>query len=247
MCISPITQQANNAQELRQKNASLCTLQAELLSAPRKQRQQLRHQAEELNGEIQRLQSVIELERVVSALRSSISAKDDQEISRHVRDLTRTVRVAVREASDSESDSEKDGVDEALFYLIGVSDSIVNAMHGTTDAGVIGAGCEAFCSLFAGVVALENGDEILKQIMGPSLAEAVVAGMMANTMDRNVQYFGCRILTNLAVQMHKFMEKDDELHFVWVAGARVAVGKARRNFAADSEVTTWADQVMRYL
>merc|ERR1712232_711974 len=170
------------ATKVKTKNATLCEIQAKMLSAPRKERTQLRTEAATLESEIQHLQARIDLERVDASLRLHLAADDSQMITSDLEELSNRVQDNFSCCSD----------------------------------------------------------------VTASLANLVVSGMVTHPTDRNVQYFGCRGLANLVLLMAKSGEQDWAVNTVWVAGARVAVGKARRIYASDIDVTEWADQVLRH-
>lgn len=269
MCISPIgigaaqaqpiqntqvqdTQETQATEELRCKHLELCDLQAKMLAAPRKARASFKSEVNLLEDEIHRLQTSalsqdlepnMDLESTIQSLRSSMDDRDSQMIVIHVKDLVKAVNRTGKHGTES-----ADCDETALLHLIDVCPSIIEAMCEHSHlSGVIAAGCEAFCSLFLGVETLLNGDDIharLQNSRHASLGHVVVAGMKAHPMDRDVQFFACQILARIAENMSGSSQCDDD-NYVWVVGARIAVGKARRNHPEDREVTKWADKVIQ--
>ena len=100
--------------------------------------------------------------------------------------------------------------------------------------------------------------QIMQQLVDLNVGEAIIAGMSAHKEDRDVQLTGCLITTNLAFNLNKWAHassnpecvlrhNDPAKDTLWGMSARVAVGKARRRFADDVELTQWADQAMKHL
>jgi len=125
-----------------------------------------------------------------------------------------------------------------------------------THRGVIAGGCHALCNLFAGLKHLNNGDSIARQLSSSEVGDAVIQGMSELPEERDVQYYGCRVINVLAVNMNQacmldIAESDSVESCIatacFFASARVAVSKARRKHASDAEVTQWADCAMRLL
>lgn len=178
-----------------------------------------------------------EAEEALEGLQFALAMGDGQMISKHCRDL------------NAQASRASGSTDEALFHLISAGSTLESALdRHTDDAGVVAACCEAFCTMFGGVVLLQNGQQIILDCMRLSLAEAIVAGLSQHVDDRQVQLFGCRVLTNLAVHKSKVLAVQDVCAAeVWATGARVAAGRARRVHANDEEVKAWAEQAMRQL
>jgi len=86
-------------------------------------------------------------------------------------------------------------------------------------------------------------------------------GMAELVDDRDVQFYGCRLLSILAMNMKQAQTKsaadeyeagsttlEDTINRAcFFTGARVAVAKARRLHCEDEELTQWADCAMRLL
>jgi len=151
-----------------------------------------------------------------------------------------------------------------LFHgalLVEVCNGIAAAMYkdcqqqdpAVWEPSAVKAASDVFCNIID-IAQLHNGDPsgpseaILQKLVGSHLAEAVLAGMMAHPTDRDVQYSGCRVLVSLLMHMSQAgMRWDSDENTVWIGQTWVAVSKARRHHASDTDVNTITDKVMRYL
>jgi len=239
---------------LKKKNTELHELQAQMLRLPRAERKQLKSSVDLLDKEIMGLQATFamssEVQKSAAALNASIASDDPDAIAAALQFLIK--RAAGLTTID----------DVVIFYLISAGEGVVESMRQhPTHKGVISGGCNALCSLFAGLKHLNNGDSIARQLSSSEVGDAVIQGMSSQSEDRDVQYWGCRLINVLAVNMnaaaglrieHSQAVLSDDLESsiataCFFASARVAVSKARRKHAQDAEVTQWADCAMRLL
>lgn len=241
---------------LKRKNTELHELQAQMLRLPRasERRKHLKSSVDLLDKEIKGLQATFamssEVQKSASALNASIKSDDPDAIAACLQFLIK--RTAGLTTID----------DVVIFYLISAGEGVVESMRQhPTHKGVISGGCNALCSLFAGLKHLNNGDSIARQLSSSEVGDAVIQGMSSLPEDRDVQYWGCRLINVLAVNLnataglkieHSQAVLCDDLESsiataCFFASARVAVSKARRNHAQDAEVTQWADCAMRLL
>lgn len=232
---------------LKRKNSELRELQAQMLSLPRAERKKMKGCVEELDSEIKTLTASFvlasEVEKNATVLNASIAANDPDAIAAALSSLIQMM--AGLTAID----------DIALFYLISAGEGVVQSMkQHPTHGGVIAGGCHALCNLFAGLKLLNNGDAIAQQLSSADVGDTVIQGMGELPEDRDVQYYGCRVINVLAVNMNQACVSDHGSSLeasiaaaCFFASARVAVSKARRKHANDSEVAQWADCAMRLL
>lgn len=214
------------------------------MSTPRGERKSLQEEGAKLDTEISELQAgfdrLSKLEHAVAALRSERDAH----------------AVADALQSISEEGEAMAGDEVALFYLIGAAEDVVKALSAhCAHQDVVKNGYRSIIILFAGLSHLENGDDVVSQLVALEVGESVVDGMTTHIATRDIQVYGSRIITYLAVNLNCKAGKSEADHrraeggdtTLWYASARVAVGKARRQYSDDQEVTQWADQAMRYL
>jgi len=245
---------------LREKNAQLHEMQARLLSVPRgAERKSLQKSAAILDQQIKCLKQNFvhnsEVEKAAVALGESISNGEPNGIASA---LQRVINMPV--ALDAMDDI-------ALCYLISASEGVVTAMQRHPHhAGVMEGGCHALCNLFGGLNQLANGESIALQLSRAEVGDVIICGMAELVDERGVQFYGCRMLSILAVNMKQRdtaassqarlvdeyeagcepME-DAIAHACFFTGARVAVARARRRHAEDVDILQWADCAMRLL
>lgn len=261
MCISPTstygagvgsdTHQRGSATEtmLKAKNTELAALQSQLLSVPRSERKSLLHRVNALDESIKLLQrdyaSSNASQHAAIALSESLDENRNPEVIAECLDRVSAPMMAVL----------GEAVDEvALCYLIGASERVLLAIQRHPDhAGVIKAGFSSFCNLFAALKQLDNGEGMAQQLATAEVGQTVLAAMEAQLSERDVCFFGCRLINILAVTLKskaaEVSESTDEkiARMCFSTGARIAVSKARRQHPTDTEVTQWADCAMRLL
>lgn len=237
---------------LKRKNAELHELQAQMLSVPRSERKKLKVDAEVLDAQIKKISANYahssEVQRAAAALNASIITNDATAIAAA---LERLIKMSAGLSTINEV---------ALFYLISAIEGVVSAikLH-SSHSGVVQGGLHALCNLFAGLKLLDNGEDIARQWSTTEVGDIVIDAMSKLLEDRDVQFYGCRVINILAVNMNTgvlgVIEEDiggDPLEASLItacffASARVAVSKARRQHINDSEVTQWADCATRLL
>lgn len=240
---------------LKEKHRQLHEMQARLLSARRSgaERKSLQKSAQLLDQQIRGLKDNLvhtsEMQKAALALSDCIS---------HPHTPPNAIATALQKASEVTLDVMDD---LALCYLIGASEGVVKAMQRHPQhAGVMRGGCHALCNLFSGLQQLDNGDAVAQQLSRAEVGDAIIAGMSEQQDDREVQFYGCRLLCVLAANMKQSKPaladeyEDGKLSLeetiataCFFTGARVAVARARRVHPTDEEVTMWADCAMRLL
>jgi len=233
---------------LKAKNTELAALQSQLLSVPRSERKALLQRVNTLDESIKLLQkdyaSSNEIQLAAMALSDALDANDPEATARCL-DRVSTPMTAVLGGA----------VDEiALCYLIGASERITVAIQRhPSHVGVIKAGLSSLCNLFAALKQLDNGEAMAEQLATAEVGQSVLAAMEEQMNERDVCFFGCRLINVLAVNLKsksgRVVESMDEkiARMCFSTGARVVVSKARRQHTTDSEVTQWADCAMRLL
>lgn len=234
---------------LKQKNTELHAMQAQLLSVPRSQRKKLKVSVDELDNQIKAIHNnfalTSEVQKTAMALNDSISSSDPDAIATALQSLIKmTVGLTTID-------------DVVLFYLISAGEGVVASIKQyPTHCGVVQGGCHALCNLFSGLKHLNNGEALAQQLSTVDVGDAVIQGMSEQLDNRDVQFYGCRVINILAVNMNKACMMDigvsDNVDSCiatacFFASARVAVSKARRQHAYDTEVAQWADCAMRLL
>lgn len=233
---------------LKRKNAELHQIHARMLSVPRAERKKLKISADKLDVEIKKMthncQAASEVQRTAAALQEALATGDLDDVAsvlQRLRKMTAELTIAD---------------DIALFYLIGMGESVATCMRQHTEhRAVFAAGLQALCNLFAGLGALDNGDTIAAQLATAELGDTVVKGMGIYLDDAEMQLYGCRVVNVLAMHMRKTdwnaMQEVDLEGCVAVAcffaSGRVACSKARRQHVSNAEITQWADCAMRLL
>lgn len=242
---------------LRDKNAQLHELQARLLSAPRgAERKSLQKSAALLDHQIKCLKQnfvhTSEVQKAAVALSECISHPHTP-ADAIASALQRVIEMPlVLESMD----------DLALCYLISASEGVITAMQRHPEhPGVMRGGCHALCNLFSGLKQLDNGESIAQQLCRIEVGDAIMLGMAQLLDNRDVQFYGCRLLSILAMNMKQAQSKsaadqyedgtttlEDTINRAcFFTGARVAVARARRIHSEDLEVSQWADCAMRLL
>lgn len=236
---------------LKQKNNELYELQAKMLSVPRSERKKLKLCAEELDVEIKTLSANFilfsEVQKSAVGLRAGIAAEDPDSIAACIETLLKVPGTL-------------QGMDNTvLMYLSSAAEGIVASMQAyPTHNGVIKCGCHALCNLLGGLSKLSNGEDIARSLATADTGGAITEGMGAHVDDRDVQFYGCRVLNLLALNMNSAcmtelqdLAKDSVENCIatacFFASARVAVSKARRKHVKDEGITQWADCAMRLL
>lgn len=240
---------------LKAKNTELATLQSQLLSVPRSERKSLLERVNALDESIKLLQrdyaSSNEIQHAAIALSEALDEKyvgnrnNPEAIAQCLDRLSAPMMAVLGEAVD----------EVALCYLIGASERVLLAIQRHPGhPGVIKSGFSSLCNLFAALKQLDNGERMAQQLATAEVGQAVLAAMEAQPAQRDVCFWGCRLVNILAITLKSKSAADasettDEkiARMCFSTGARVAVSKARRQHPTDIEVTQWADCAMRLL
>lgn len=240
---------------LKAKNTELATLQSQLLSVPRSERKSLLERVNALDESIKLLQrdyaSSNEIQHAAIALSEALDEKyvgnrnNPEAIAQCLDRLSAPMMAVLGEAVD----------EVALCYLIGASERVLLAIQRHPGhPGVIKSGFSSLCNLFAALKQLDNGEGMAQQLATAEVGQAVLAAMEAQPAQRDVCFWGCRLVNILAITLKSKSAADasettDEkiARMCFSTGARVAVSKARRQHPTDIEVTQWADCAMRLL
>lgn len=239
---------------LKAKNTELATLQTQLLSVPRSERKSLLERVNALDESIKLLQrdyvSSNEIQHAAIALSEALDEKyvgnrnNPEAIAQCLDRLSAPMMAVLGEAVD----------EVALCYLIGASERILLAIQRYPGhAGVIKSGFSSLCKLFAALQQLDNGEGMAEQLATAEVGQAVLAAMEAQLTQRDVCFWGCRLVNILAIMLKSKSAAESEstdekiARMCFSTGARVAVSKARRQHPTDTEVTQWADCAMRLL
>jgi len=222
---------------LKQKNAELAALQSQLLTLPRGERKLLRQHAASLDAHIKLLCADFthssEIEQAAVALNKSLAACDPDAIAQALEGLTLVDLAKVDEL--------------ALCYLISASEKVLLAMQCyPSHAGVIKGSLSTLCNLLGGLQQLNNGYDISQQLCSDQAGQVVLDAMAQQLEDRDVQYFGCWLISILASFAHADGTSIND-RICFTTGARVAVARARRQHKDETTVTQWADVATKLL
>lgn len=250
---------------LKAKNTELATLQSQLLSVPRSERKSLLERVNALDESIKLLQrdyaSSNEIQHAAIALSEALDEKyvgnrENGWCTLHRANNPEAIAQCLDRLSAPMMAVLGEAVDEvALCYLIGASERVLLAIQRHPGhPGVIKSGFSSLCNLFAALKQLDNGEGMAQQLATAEVGQAVLAAMEAQPAQRDVCFWGCRLVNILAITLKSKSAADasettDEkiARMCFSTGARVAVSKARRQHPTDIEVTQWADCAMRLL